>query len=437
MPDTPTATADPPIEVEVVDEVPEAMIGTDIEPVTPSPAIERATEAALMPGAAGRDEFLSLAMQARVLSMSGAAPKAVRNNPYVALHLALIGRDLGISPSAAIELIDVIGEGDKTQMALSPQLLKGQVRRLGLGDIRRKELTLTSCTAEALDPQGNVLGESTFTWEDAQVAGLVNRSCTSPRDHKCAGLDWKKQCRGGWLKYPKRMLWWRACGYAVDDFFPEAGLGLYTAEELGAEVDEEGRPIDPSTVPLPEGYESGAPPVEPMAAPDLVDGLKARIANLSDEDRAALIDEWKTQRIPPLAQMTQRAFPAADRLVQAKVIAAHQAAEAQAREDEDTVRTAFGVHETAPGAPVSPADPPPASILPDDLAEALRGVPDATIDAAVESVRLLPLKAVTSALQMRGVEKPTGNLDAKRAYLAGLIAIEAHAQEVDPLDPIG
>lgn len=446
------------IDVEVVDDTAEP--GTSIVAADPEPpsALVAATDAALaMPGVAGRDEFLALAMQARVLSMSGAAPKAVRNNPYVALHVAMVGRDLGISPSAALELIDVIGEGDKTQLSLSPQLLAGQVRRLGLGSIERGPLTMTSCVAFAVEPGGRldkrcqrlgehwvsddgyaecncegVLGYSEFTWEDAQIAGLVNKRCPSPTDHQCGSMNWKDQCRGGWLKYPRRMLWWRACGYCVDDYFPEAGLGLYTAEELGAEVDEDGRPIDPTTVPLPEGYEPE--PAVIAAAPDLIDGLKRRIAGLTDESRELLRGQWKEADLPPVTHLSQRRFPDADQLVQALVIAEHKAASVV---DADEVAEAFGaVVETPVGSVPVDATPEAVGSLPDDLLDAVKIVPVEILDRAIAGASLLPLKAVTSSLQMRGVDKPKGNLDAKRMYLAALMAVEEHAQATEALDGV-
>lgn len=421
-------------------------------------AIERATEAALMPGVAGRDEFLSLAMQARILSMSGAAPKAVRNNPYVALHVAMVGRDLGISPSAAMELVDVIGEGDKTQLSLSPQLLAGQVRRLGLGTIERGPLTVTACTAFAVEPDGvldkrcqrlgehwispdgfqecnceGVLGYSEFTWEDAQIAGLVNRKCPSPLDHQCKNLGWKEQCRGGWLKYPKRMLWWRACGYCVDDYFPEAGLGLYTAEELGSEVDENGRPIDPTTVALPEGYEpEPTAPLVRFATNAMVATLTRQIEGLSDEDRAALRDQWKENNLPKLDQLSLNQFGSADKLVQAFVIAAHEALNVATVTD--VAESSKASDETPLEAAVSPPTPSGVGTLPKAVMDALTAVPVEALDRSIVGASMLPLKAVTSALQMRGVEKPTGNLDAKRMYLAALMAIEEAAQESEEAD---
>lgn len=262
---------------EIVDEQP-------VEPDEPtqadraSAAIEAAANAALaMPGVPGRDEFLTLAMQARMLSLSAGAPKAVRENVHLAFHIVMVGRDLGISPTAAIELIDVISSGGEFRLSLSPQLINGQVRRLGLGSIVPVIKTENRCVAVALAPAGSldqrcrsnwpehvgdcrcvgVLGDSEFTWRDAQIANLAGDDC-QPGDHndKC----WKKEsaarfkCNQGYRTYPRRMMWWRAAGFCADDYFPEAGLGLYSPEALGAVVDEHGRPIDPATVALPEGY---------------------------------------------------------------------------------------------------------------------------------------------------------------------------------------
>lgn len=132
-------------------------------------AIERAAQAAIdNPGIPGRDEFLSLAAQARILSLSAAAPKAVQNDPHLAFHVAMIGRDLGISPSAALELIDVIEgtRGKPPQLSLSPQLLNGQIRRLGLGSIVPAIKTDRICVAVVLGPNGRLDPRCKRTWPD-------------------------------------------------------------------------------------------------------------------------------------------------------------------------------------------------------------------------------------------------------------------------------
>jgi hypothetical protein len=306
---------------------PEAQAGTALVPAAPDhgrdSAMVAAAEAALQaPGAMGHSEFWALAAQARILSMSGGAPKAIREDPHLALHVAMIGRDLGISPSAAVELIDVIpGRGGEKRLSLSPQLMNGQLRRLGIGCILPAERTNTRCEAVAFGPAGpdrrctktgvvahvpdcecDVLGTSEFTWEDGRLAGLVAQGC-KPGDHtqKCRNSQTaaNQRCNNGYVTYPKRMLWWRASGFAADDYFPEAGLGLYSPEELGATVDADGRAIDVASVEIPPGYErqavgtgSGGGPAQAEQRADpaelwaLQERLHALPAGVKDELRA-------------------------------------------------------------------------------------------------------------------------------------------------------
>lgn len=361
---TMTTTADRPA-VEVVQ--PEVVAEPDALPAVPPPpsALERAAHELMeTPGAPGRDEFLVLATTARILSMSAGAPAAIRNNPWLAFHLALIGRDLGISPSAALQQIDVIGYDertnnyDKAQLSLSPELLNGQIRRLGLGSIVPAASSADACTAVALAPGGRldprcariwpehvpdgtpggpcrctldlVLGEHTFTWEDAQQANLADSACVGPKSHTAACLNGGsgtsgKRCHQGYRTYPKRMMWWRAAGYAASDYFPEAGLGLYSPEELGAVVDPEtGRPVDPGDVELPEGYEPPPEPHNPAldplcdALPDDCADLRARIDRITAAGGGAsqaLREMWTAPTgengegpptLPPFARLQRR-----------------------------------------------------------------------------------------------------------------------------------
>jgi len=284
---------------------PEQQPGTALAVHQPaaSPAIEAAAEAALaMPGAPAMAEVQSLAVTARILSLSGAAPKAIRDNPYVAFHVALVGRDLGISPSAAISLIDVIGKDGDEQLSLSPELLSAQIRRLGLGSIRPLKRTKDEAIAGAYDPEGTLIGETDFTWEDAQIAGLVDDRCQPTQHWRPNNGQGKCTCRQGWRTYPKRMLWWRAVGYCASDFFPDAGLGLYSPEELGAVVGEDGRPLDPANVDLPDGYEphNNGGQAQPQGGEDWADGgdlwiLQARIHALPEAQAEKLRGQWKQQ----------------------------------------------------------------------------------------------------------------------------------------------
>lgn len=316
--ETTSTTAGQPLEVVQAAPAPQvpAITGRDA-------AIEAAAEAALaMPGVPGRDEFLTLAMTAKMISLSGAAPKAIRESPYVAFHVAMVGRDLGISPSAAVNLIDVIaGKGGEYQLSLSPQLLNGQIRRLGLGSIRPRIRTDRECVAVAYAPDGTELGESEFTWEDARMAGLVGDKCepgVHVKDKQRQGGGAYCGCNQGYITYPKRMLWWRASGFAADDFFPEAGLGLYSPEELGAVVDEEGRPIDPANVTLPDGYEPKqiANPNTEAASDEDKWNLKLRIMALPDDIGAELRETWKkSDKVTAVDKLTQAGVKVAQAMV--------------------------------------------------------------------------------------------------------------------------
>lgn len=303
---------------------PEREPGTELEHRPPSAgdvAVAQAAEVAMaMPGVPGRDEFLALAMQARMLSLSGAAPPAVRNSPYVAFHVAMVGRDLGISPSAALELIDVIDGQKGPQLSLSPQLMNGQIRRLGLGEIVKGASSAESCEAWAIGPGGrdrrcrlrwpehvddcecDVLGRATWTWEDSRMAGLVGPNCqpgqhVKDQNRSSGGRSWKVcGCNQGYVTYPQRMLWWRVSGYLADDVFPEAGLGLYSPEELGAVVGDDGRPIDVASVELPPGYEpaelTAAEPGGQPADPAELWELQARVHGLPEAQQL----EWKAKK---------------------------------------------------------------------------------------------------------------------------------------------
>jgi len=438
--ETVTAAAEP-IEATVVETSSEPEIVTP-DVVETSTAVEPARDAAAeghaalaaaeeavlaMPGVPGRDEFLALALQARMLSMSGAAPKAVRSNPYVALHVAMVGRDLGISPSAALNLIDVIGDGDKTQLSLSPQLLNGQVRRLGLGRIARRHLSDSTCIAVALSPGGSIdprcmnrethfgslpeeidagpcrcvgiLGETDYSWSDAIDAGLVQPGC-SPGAHTAACLNYRTgyrdRCREGWRSYPRRMLWWRASGYATDDFFPEAGLGLYSPEELGAVVDDEGRPIDPSTVELPPGFDDPNAPTPPEELAPIDERRSAfdALMALPEDARGRVNERGNERNLPHPRECSARQLTLLLAIVRGEADAARRNGYDydrvyEARLASRGASTAVSADETAPTpdpAPKAPAAPEkapgPVSESPGDILAA-EGT-DATIARSTE-----------------------------------------------------
>lgn len=361
-------------------------------PAVPAPesAAGRALEAATQhvldnPGVPGHNEFLALATQARMLHLSGAAPRAVREDPFIAFHVAMVGRDLGLSPSAALNLVDVIHTSNGPQLSLSPQLRLAQVKKRGLGDIRPKERTTERCLAGVYGPDGTEIGEVEFTWEDARMAGLVGPQCM-PGAHKgnCGqrGSSGGK-CNQGYRTYPKRMLWWRCVGYGCDDYFPEASLGLYSPEELGAAVDEDGRAIDVASVELPPGYDApgtgagghgSAPADEPPHDADALWQLQESIQALPPEQAAALKAAWTDQENSRLYGYAAYRLPAGKYRVAKGMVNAQWAAAVAAGADRDAciaalrLRLAVAVHRAIwlcvtglsgePTADSGPAQPP-------------------------------------------------------------------------------
>lgn len=456
-------------------------------PVDQNEALIAATEAALSsPGVPGRDEFLTLAQTARMLSMSPLVPKFLRNNPAACFHLAMIGRDLGISPTSAVELIDVMPE-DKNDASkggrpmLSPELLNGQVQRTGLGSIVPLVRTIDRCVAVALAPGGEldrrcaqngehllfddagvllpaelacrchgILGETEFTWEDARVAGLVQpgtpnkygveREACMPGDHKpytrtANNRSWTAcDCNTGYITYPKRMLWWRASGFCQSDFLPQASMGLYSPEEMGAVVDEKGRMIDPAQVALPEGFEPEAPPPAPgteAASDEERQKIADRVAALPDAQAASLKAEWaKEELLGPWTKLSVAGVKRANTLVsrfeaEARREAAHAATE-----------PASGSSGGAPPAAQEPADAlpptsPPEGMTPDLAAQYGKAEPvltDALVDGAAGAVHLMTARQVADALKAR-VLSTEGNPADKSIRLAKALAKEAAEQD--------
>lgn len=460
------ASDETPVTPEIVERT-----GVEIERHEANRTIDRLTEGVLdTPGIPGRDEFLNLCLQAKLLSMSAAVPKGMRDNPHLCLHVVLLARDLGMSPTTALNLIDFIPEDGQHperggQLSLSPELLDAQVRRLGLGKVVTLSVTDEKAVAVALEPGGYVkrdiegnpveiageIGRSEFTWSDAVTAGLVDDRCTSPTNH------WKKDgtrgtsrddrcgCRTGWRTYPKRMLSWRAKGYAVHDHFPEAAVGLYSPEELGAEVDDQGRLIDPATVELPQGYE---PPPPPPPSPDELPPadddlalLKIAIAALDDQGRADLKSQWTAAKIPP---STSEDFTVAQYRKSLSILRSVENARTRAGWDKQAASAALeeilrtgeitGTDDT-PESPQTDEEPPESQTPPEVVSED-PGAPQTSqetvrtdldevyrtqgFDALVDAVRQLQGAALTSEISRRGGD-PFGNDDETRRNLAQMI----------------
>lgn len=161
-------------------------------------------------------------------------PDAYRRQPASVLWAMEYGRALGLDVVTTINTIHVI-KGKPTQSA---DLMLSRAREAGHKvRIRQEPGKCTVSIWRSDDPDF----ENTITWtyDDAVTAGLCELRNDRPYSRSQKG---EKQ---NWEKYPRAMLRARAIAECVRSACPEVLHGaIYTAEELGARVDDAGLPMD-------------------------------------------------------------------------------------------------------------------------------------------------------------------------------------------------
>jgi PHD/YefM family antitoxin component YafN of YafNO toxin-antitoxin module len=177
-------------------------------------------QASVLPSA---NDWNTMMQMAETLYRSGVLPEHIRNAAAV-VAIVQKGRELGIPPMHALQNIAFI----KGKTTLQAELMLALViRDEGAGALRVTKTDNTACTVR-YTRSGNE-GEYTFTIEDAKQAQLL----ASPSQM--------------YQKYPAAMLRSRCISAVCRFVFPDIIGGMYTPEELGAVMDEEG-----NTLALPE-----------------------------------------------------------------------------------------------------------------------------------------------------------------------------------------
>jgi len=133
----------------------------------------------------------------------------------------LAAREIGLGPFAGMTGVNII----QGKPAFGANIMAACVKRSGRYNYRVTEMTGEACTIEfmeRLDGKWTTIGESKFTIEDARKAGTKN-------------LD----------RFPRNMLFARAMSNGVRWYCPDVmnGSVVYTQEELGADVDEDGNVV--------------------------------------------------------------------------------------------------------------------------------------------------------------------------------------------------
>lgn len=154
--------------------------------------------------------FEQLKQFAEMAAISSMVPASYRDKPADIMLAVQMGSELGLAPMQSLQGIAVVngrpavwGDAMIGLCRQSPLCQDIQESLEGEGDAM-----VAICTAKR---HGASPCESRFSVQDAIVAGL-----------------WGKDV---WKKYPKRMLKWRARGFALRDAFPDVLRGLISVEE--------------------------------------------------------------------------------------------------------------------------------------------------------------------------------------------------------------
>jgi hypothetical protein len=145
-----------------------------------------------------------------MLAKSQMVPKCYQNKPNDTLVAMMMGAELGLNPIQALQNIAVINGKPAIYGDALLALVQSHPKFGGHKESFDENSMTATCTVwrKGDEEQHTV----TFSKFDAEKAGL-----------------WGKQ--GPWQQYPKRMLMWRARGYALRDKFADALGGLITVEE--------------------------------------------------------------------------------------------------------------------------------------------------------------------------------------------------------------
>jgi hypothetical protein len=138
-----------------------------------------------------------------------------------ALAKILAGAELGIGPIASLMGIYY----QKGRLSFSANIMASIVKRSGRYTYRVRRLENDGCTVEFFE-NGDTIGTSSFTSEDAKAAGLTD---------------------GNWTRYPRNMMFARAMSNGCKWFCPDVfgGATPYTPDELGPAVVSENGDMQP------------------------------------------------------------------------------------------------------------------------------------------------------------------------------------------------
>jgi len=155
---------------------------------------------------------------AKAMALSGFFPDS--KSAAQAVVKIMAGQELGFGAFASMTGVAII----QGKPAIGANLLAAAIKRTGKYNYRVTKHSDKECEITFYEG-GQVSGVSSFSWADAEKAGL-------------AGKD-------NWKKYPRNMLFARALSNGQRWYAPDVfnGATVYTPDEMGASVDDEGNAV--------------------------------------------------------------------------------------------------------------------------------------------------------------------------------------------------
>ncbi|MFJ3867877.1 recombinase RecT [Streptomyces nigra] len=355
------------------------------------------------------------------LAQTPLLPDAYRKQPASVLWAMEYGRALGLDVVTTITTIHVI----KGKPCQSADLMLGRARTAGHRVRIKSERTRCEVRVQRNDdPDDETVIE--WTLDDAVTAGL----CTL-RDGRPYSRDQKNQPQP-WEKYPRAMLRARAIAEAVRIACPEVLHGaIYTPEELGAVVDQEGNPVVVERTDAPQMMTATVVQSTPNPAPTAPqrDYLAEATATADAEELAAILADAEAAGAPAeymLCLAELRDAHAAESVGPVREL--HGAAQARGAHPDHLARLA-AIGATKPGAkPKTGEQDAPAGATPHSVSDAVAA--EATVPAAVVDAEQAAAEA-ENALRLAASQANLPTLDADFERVYGLPIDQATAAQLD------
>jgi hypothetical protein len=148
------------------------------------------------------------------LAGSDLVPKNYKNKPMDIIVAWEYGNEIGLGRMASLQNIAVVNGRPSVYGDAFRALIMSCPDLVSIKETLNEQTLTATCVIERKMPGGGISTfTGTFSSEDAQKAGL-----------------WGKQ--GPWTQYPKRMLQWRAMGWAGRDAFPDRLAGIWIEAEV-------------------------------------------------------------------------------------------------------------------------------------------------------------------------------------------------------------